>query len=458
MQSPRRTENGLSSRWQQYLELLERKGVPPRARQGYIARVETFLREVQPRALTELTPEAVTGFFQKLARQGGLADWQFRQAVEAVEFLLRDLAEAPAAARVDWTWWKEGSRERSPEHPTLARDLPLAAEAAPGAPLSASTAPEALLATLARKLRARQYSIRTERSYVDWCRRFLRFCGEQQVQEVSPAAIERFLDHLAVERKVTASTQNLALNALVFLFKEVLAQPPEKLQFARAKRAQLLPTVLTRAEVKALFAQMEGVYRLMAGLLYGTGMRLMEGVRLRVKDVDFGYRLITVRDGKGAKDRVVPLPERFVSELEQHLAAVQVQHQADRAAGLGEVYLPEALAQKYPKAAREWGWQYVFPSSTLARDPRSGQVRRHHLHEVSLQRAIRRAAQGAGIPKPVSSHALRHSFATHLLEAGYDIRTVQELLGHADVSTTMIYTHVLNRPGLPPVQSPADCL
>jgi integron integrase len=185
-------------------------------------------------------------------------------------------------------------------------------------------------------------------------------------------------------------------------------------------------------------------------------MRLMEGVRLRIKDVDFGYRLITVRDGKGAKDRVVPLPERFLDELEQHLAAVKAQHEADLATGFGEVYLPEALARKYPNAAREWGWQYVFPSSKLAQDPRSGRMRRHHVHEVSLQRAIRTAAQEADIPKPVTSHALRHSFATHLLEAGYDIRTVQELLGHADVSTTMIYTHVLNRPGLPPVMSPAD--
>ena len=271
-----------------------------------------------------------------------------------------------------------------------------------------------------------------------------------------PADIEQYLDHLAVDGKVAASTQNLALNALVFLFKEVLEKPLDDLKFSRAKRTKRLPTVLTRAEVKALLEHMQGVYRLMAGLLYGTGMRLMEGVRLRIKDVDFGYRLITVRDGKGAKDRVVPLPERFLNELERHLAAVKAQHEADLATGFGEVYLPEALARKYPNAAREWGWQYVFPSSKLAQDPRSGRVRRHHVHEVSLQRAIRTAAQEADIPKPVTSHALRHSFATHLLEAGYDIRTVQELLGHADVSTTMIYTHVLNRPGLPPVMSPAD--
>lgn len=449
-----RRDKALPSRWQQYVELLQSKGVPQRAQRWYVARVEAFLREVKPASLRELAPEAVTGFFQKLARDGGLSDWQFRQAVHAVELLLIDLAAAPVAASIDWDWWKEGSRGLEPDHPTVAKDLPMGSEAAGRVAPPADSG--ALLATLARKLRARQYSIRTERSYVDWCRRFLRFCRDQQVQDVSPADIEQYLDHLAVERKVAASTQNLALNALVFLFKEVLAQPLDDLQFSRAKRTKRLPTVLTRAEVKALLEHMQGIYGLMAGLLYGTGMRLMEGVRLRVKDVDFGYRLITVRDGKGAKDRVVPLPERFLSELERHLAAVKAQHEADLAAGLGEVYLPEALARKYPNAVREWGWQYVFPSSKLAQDPRSGQVRRHHVHEVSLQRAIRTAAQEAGIPKPVSSHALRHSFATHLLEAGYDIRTVQELLGHADVSTTMIYTHVLNRPGLPPVMSPAD--
>ncbi len=266
------------------------------------------------------------------------------------------------------------------------------------------------------------------------------------------------MSDLAVGRNVSASTQSLALTSLVFFFSEVLGRPLGDMGFARAKRPKRLPVVLTKNEVRQLLSQMTGVYALMAGLMYGTGMRLMECVRLRVKDIDFDYGTITVRDGKGSKDRIVPLPKRYEAELKSHLKTVQSLHANDVAQGHGEVYLPNALAVKYPNAAREWGWQYVFPASRLSVDPRTGGVRRHHLHETSLQKAIKQAARQSVIAKQVNSHALRHSFATHLLEAGSDIRTVQELLGHADVSTTMIYTHVMNRPGLAPVESPADLL
>ncbi len=325
-----------------------------------------------------------------------------------------------------------------------------------GTPASSEQYP--VLKSLARTLRARHYSIRTEQSYVDWAHRFLLFNAGKQESQLVQADVERFLAHLATERSVSASTQNQALNALVFLFREVLERPLGEMRFGRARRPPRVPVVLTREEVRALLGQLAGTSALMAQLMYGTGIRLMECIRLRVGDVDFGNRLVVVRNGKGGKDRVVPLPERLGAPLKTHLEHVRRLHDDDVQAGVGDVQLPDALARKAPNAPREWVWQFVFPSATLSMDPKSGLVRRHHVHESTLQRAIKAAAQKAAIPKRVNSHALRHSFATHLLEAGYDIRTVQELLGHADVSTTMIYTHVLNRPGVVPVRSPVDLI
>jgi integron integrase len=303
-----------------------------------------------------------------------------------------------------------------------------------------------------------QYSIRTEQSYVDWCHRFLAYSGACDLDALGVPQVQRFLSHLAVERNVSAKTQSLAYNAIAFLFRHVLERPLEDVRFAKTKRQSRVPVVLSRDEVKRLLARMEGTHALMARLMYGTGMRLMECVRLRVLDLDFDNRLIVVRNGKGGKDRVVPLPERLRDPLGAHLQGVEAQHQTDLAGGGGAVYLPPALARKMPNAERAWIWQFVFPSGRLSQDPASGRVRRHHLHESSLQRAVKAAGEMAQIPKRVNSHALRHSFATHLLEDGYDIRTVQELLGHADVSTTMIYTHVMNRPGVMPVRSPVDTI
>jgi integron integrase len=272
------------------------------------------------------------------------------------------------------------------------------------------------------------------------------------------AEVEAFLTSLAVEANVAATTQNLALSAILFLYREVLDLPLPWLDgIERAKKPARLPTVLTQAEVAAVLGRLDGPLALMLRLLYGTGMRLMEGVRLRVKDVDFAMRQITVRDGKGGKDRVTMLPDSLAEPLRVQLAAAKALHEADLALGLGAVWLPDALARKYPNAPKSWGWQYVFPARGISVDPRSGERRRHHVDEKLLQRAVRRAAQEAGIAKPVSPHTLRHSFATHLLENGHDIRTVQELLGHSDVSTTMIYTHVLNKGGRG-VTSPLDRL
>jgi integron integrase len=320
-----------------------------------------------------------------------------------------------------------------------------------------SPPPERRLLDLLRDaIRRKHYSYRTEQSYVHWARRFIFFHGQRHPRELGGDEVAAFLTHLARERSVAASTQNQALAALLFLYGEVLGTKLPWMQgIERAKRPVRVPVVLTREEVRALLSQLEGTKWLMAGLLYGAGLRLRECLRLRVKDVDFGYRQIAVRDGKGAKDRVTMLPAAAIEPLRNHLARVKRRHERDLEEGYGEVELPFALERKYPRAPREWGWQYVFPSVKLSADPRSGVVRRHHVFDSVLPRAISAAARAAGIAKPVGSHTLRHSFATHLLQAGYDIRTVQELLGHQDVSTTMVYTHVLAKGGRG-VASPLD--
>jgi integron integrase len=313
-----------------------------------------------------------------------------------------------------------------------------------------------LLDRVRQVMRLKHYSYRTEQAYVDWIRRFILFHHKRHPQEMGAQEIEAFLTHLAVHENVAASTQNQALQAILFLYREVLGREiTEPIQAMRARKPKRLPTVLTREEVLLLFNQMSGIHKLIAQLLYGSGLRLMEALRLRVKDLDFEYRTITVRDGKGEKDRITILPDLLQDPLRHHLEQVRRLHQQDLAQGYGAVYLPEALARKYPNAEREWGWQWVFPSPRLSLDPRAGIIRRHHLDPSSVQRAIREAARAAGITKPVTPHTLRHSFATHLLETGYDIRTVQELLGHKDVRTTMIYTHVLQRGGRA-VRSPLD--
>lgn len=313
-----------------------------------------------------------------------------------------------------------------------------------------------LLDKMRDKIRVKHYSIRTEQTYLDWVRRYIRFHGLRHPRELGAEAVEAFLTHLAVRRNVAASTQNQAKSALLFLYKEVLgAELPWLDGVESAKQSKRLPVVLSQSEATQLLARMSGTAGLIARLLYGSGLRLMEGVRLRVKDLDLDRCEILVRDGKGAKDRVTVLPQRLMEPLATQLAVTDALHKRDLSEGFGAVYLPHALERKYPNAPREWAWQYVFPAERLSVDPRSGVRRRHHFDEQLVQRAMRDALRAAGIPKPATPHSLRHSFATHLLESGYDIRTVQELLGHADVRTTMIYTHVLNRGGRG-VVSPLD--
>jgi integron integrase len=313
-----------------------------------------------------------------------------------------------------------------------------------------------LLGQVRAALRLRHYSRRTERAYVGWTRRFILFSGKRHPSEMGESEISGFLSHLAVAGKVSASTQNQALSALLFLYREVLRRElPWMDEIVRAKRPQRLPTVLSREEVAALLREMKGVEHLMASLLYGAGLRLLECCRLRVQDLDDSRGEITVRDGKGGKDRITLWPCRLHAPIAAHLERVRAQHERDLASGLGSVELPSALERKYPRAAFEWGWQWVFPATRFYLDPASGRRRRHHLHESVLQRAVHEAVIRARLSRPATCHALRHSFATHLLENGYDIRTIQELLGHRDVSTTMIYTHVLNRGGRG-VRSPLD--
>src|SRR5690348_282420 len=313
-----------------------------------------------------------------------------------------------------------------------------------------------LLDRMRARMRRLGLSLRTEEVYVGWVRRFILANAKRHPRDMGSREVERFLTGLAVHGHVSASTQNQALSALLFLYREVLQQElPWMDGIHRAKRPKRLPVVLSREEVAALLGEMEGVTWLMASLLYGAGLRLMECVRLRVQDVDFVRREITVRQGKGGKDRRTMLPASSAEALQEQMAEARRVHKRDLEAGFGAVWLPDALARKYPGAAREWAWQYVFPASARSTDPRSGVTGRHHLDETVLQRAVKQAVRRAGIDKPATCHTLRHSFATHLIEGGYDIRTVQELLGHKDVATTQIYTHVLNRGGRG-VLSPLD--
>ncbi len=315
-----------------------------------------------------------------------------------------------------------------------------------------------LLDIVRGKIRAKHYSIRTEQAYIDWIKRYIFHFEKQHPKDLGANQVEQFLTYLAVHGNVAASTQNQAKSALLFLYKEVLGTAlPWMDNVVQAKVPKRLPVVMTKHEVLNVLSQLTGTHHLIVSLLYGTGMRILEVLRLRVKDIDFARKEILIRDGKGFKDRVTMLPASLVDVLRKHLGKVKTLHENDISNGYGEVYMPQALGKKYPSAGRDWAWQYVFPSGKLSLDPRSNATRRHHVQGQAVQRAVRQAVLDAGISKHATPHTFRHSFATHLLEAGYDIRTVQELLGHADVTTTMIYTHVLNKGGRG-VSSPLDNL
>ena len=445
-----------------YLERLAARSIPAKQRPFYVVRANQFVHALDGRDPASLDAPEIETFLTALGHRTGLLDWQFAQLVDAVRVLLVECLQSDAAKRVDWSRWTDSARTLPVEHPSTARTS--RPEELARDKVRAGTGPlaeirrrhEDLVVRFVTEIRVRGYSYRTEQTYEHWLCRYLAFCGDVAPETAGPDAVASFLEELVVSGNVSASTQNQALNALVFLYKRVLRLPLGQLRdFARSKRKQTVPVVLTRPEVRRLLAELDGQHLEIVSLLYGSGMRLMEALTLRVKDIDLGHGRIHVCQAKGKKDRFVPLPKGLAEGLRTRVESVIALHRRDLDAGHGETVLPEALAQKYPNAGREPKWQFLYPSGHLSVDPRSGVIRRHHVHESGVQRAVRDAARRAGTLKRVGCHTFRHCFATHLIEAGQDIRTVQELLGHADVSTTMIYTHVLNRPGVT-VPSPLD--
>jgi integron integrase len=390
--------------------------------------------------------------FCRMLRKSGVPHWQRAQAVEAIEFYVREVlhSDVPDLSRIRLKLQALAADERAGLKNVSAAEQKHLLGVLP------ASEPEAIRQTRTA-LRLQHYAASTEESYIGWLQRFMAFAGSEDLQQFGGPEVKEFLSDLAVNARVAASTQSQALNALLFYFRKVLGRDLEFIDAVRATRSRRLPVVLNRAEVARVFEHLTGRDRLLGLLLYGSGLRHLEARRLRVKDIDLNTGQILVREGKGSKDRITTLSQAAIPLLRTQLAAVRALWKRDREAGLPPVWLPFALERKYPNAGALLGWQFIFPSRELSVDPRSGVRRRHHIHENLFAGVFKQALKKAGITKAASPHTLRHSFATHLLEDGYDIRTVQELLGHADVSTTMIYTHVLNKPGLA-VRSPADAL
>ncbi len=447
--------------WDKYISKTISYKVSKGAQRWYVIHVEDFIKTHQNVRLAAVSAADVKTYLEVIGRKRYMVDWKFRQVVDALRILFCDFVKPFWAKNFDWQMWMDNSKDLPEDHATIARTSSVINDnkAKHGSEKlrSCRQAFSVLFESLIKEIRLRAYSIRTEQAYSDWLARFILFSKIKSKNEFTAEKISLFLEYLAINRNVAISTQNQALNALVFFYTQVLKlNIKDKIIFQRAKRPKRLPVVLSRKEVNILLSGLNNqLHNLIASLMYGAGLRLMECIRLRISDIDFEFIQIVVREGKGRKDRVVPLPEILIPLLREQVQSVSKLHEKDVAAGFGEVKLPSALAQKYKKAAKELRWQFLFPSMKLSSDPRSGKVMRHHLHESSVQKSIKKSADEKKMNKKISSHSLRHSFATHLLENGYDIRTVQELLGHADVSTTMIYTHVLNKGGRG-VKSPLD--
>ena len=461
----------ISRFWDKYILKTSSYDIKDEAIKWYVRDAEHYINAYKNKRLALHVPEDIESYLKKKGRTLRVEDWQFKQTVIALKILFVDMVQVDWAKNFPWDEWVEQAVELTCDHPTLLRDhqsekssyvresLDIKSEKNRGLLKEVLSLYPAYIEKLITSIRLKNYSIRTEQVYLDWVLRFIRFHSMKDPSKLGEKDISAFLEFLVIKRRVASSTQSQALNSLVYFYKNVLGiELSNSIEFARSKKPKRLPVVLSKNEIVLLFSHINHPTRqLMVNLLYGCGMRLMECVRLRVLDVDFGYHQILVRNTKGKKDRVVPIPNKLLEVLKQQIEKVKLLHKEDLDEGYGAVYIPGALSRKYPNAEKEFRWQYVFPSTKISTDPRTGKVRRHHIHENGLQKYIKKAAEETGITKKVNCHALRHSFATHLLENGYDIRTVQELLGHADVSTTMIYTHVLNKPGVT-VTSPLDML
>lgn len=460
----------ISRFWEKYTTKSIDYGVREKNIKWLVRHAEQYIKSHTSRLHTH-TAKTVDRYLDAKGRNLYIKDWQYLHLIDSLKILFVHVLGFDWALTYPWDGYKERSQELQSSHATIAR-VPMNSSTTPASKNKPeiTSAPSTISEEIKSKfydvfepliteIRIRNYSIRTEQIYVAWIVRFILFHKHKHPEKLADNDISSYLTYLAVTKMVSSSTQRQALNAIIFLYKRIYKREFTEIgSFSLAKRPRHLPVVLSSNEIQKLFSQFnDPVYYLMASLLYGCGMRLMECVRLRVLDIDFDYHIILIRNAKGNKDRVSPLPSNLSNLLKKQIKNIEVLHAHDLEEGLGEVYLPYALNRKYPNAAKEPGWQYVFPSQRVSVDPRTNKVRRHHIHENGLQKHVKVATYKAGINKKVNCHSLRHSFATHLLEAGYDIRTVQELLGHSDVSTTMIYTHVLNNPGVS-VISPFDRL
>jgi len=456
--------------WEYYIDKTKAYPIKSENTRWYVKHAERYLKATSGKPLQHHSAQDFANYLSNLGGNSAFQDWQVDQIVTALK-ILSEVSGLAWSGTFPWRQFcvtnRPSSQGAAPithqpipdKSDILAKHLKDNLELNYSLIHKASSQYSYQIENMQKALRVKRYSIRTEQAYLSWFIRYIAFHQFRDPNMLEEDNISAFLDFLVVEKKVSASTQNQALSALLFYYRQVLQREiSDKLRFTRSSRSKRLPVVLSKAEVRRLLTEIKHpTYWLMSSLLYGSGLRLMECIRLRVQDIDFDYRQLIVREAKGKKDRVVPLAAKLMTPLQEQINQTKAQHEIDLASGLGSVYLPEALSRKYPNAEKEFRWQYVFPSKKISIDPRGETYRRHHQHETALQQHIKRAAETAGINKRVSCHALRHSFATHLLENGYDIRTVQELLGHADVSTTMIYTHVLNSPGIS-VTSPADLL
>ncbi|MEJ2692898.1 MAG: integron integrase [Candidatus Thiodiazotropha sp.] len=436
--------------WKKFAKTLTQFHISAKAIPWYRRHIEGFIADHPDIRLRSHTAESVERWLEHIGRNPNINDWQFRQKIDALRILMGHFLRLPWSHEFDWEGWSSGALSLEQDHTTIARTYAMIDKAVEDPKNHLARAYPDIYRKFLIAIRLPDYAANTEKSYLSWINRFLHFHHGRHPYDCAEPEVASFLEHLTL--------QSLALNALVFFHNRVQERPLGEIgPFKRPNKPRRLPTVLSFQEIDSLLNQLSGLNWLILCLMYGTGMRVMESVRLRLLDLDFDYRRIIVRAGKGMKDRSVPMPERLVVPLQAQIEQVTRQHERDLASGFGSVYLPNALSRKYPHADKELRWQYLFPASRIAQDPRTGTPRRHHLHQSTVQKVVKRSAEAAGIRKRVTSHTLRHAFATHLLETGSDIRTVQELLGHADVSTTMIYTHVIGRGGQG-AKSPLDGL